>query len=70
MELAAERAAPASAVVVEAHVDKGLGPVATVVVRQGQLRVGDPVVVGMKSGKVRAPSSSPRPASQPACPYP
>lgn len=52
MELAAPRSVPASAVVVEAQVDKGLGPVATIIVRQGELKVGDPVVVGTKSGKV------------------
>jgi translation initiation factor IF-2 len=52
MELSACRAAPASAVVVEAQVDKGLGPVATVIVREGELRVGNPIVVGTKSGKV------------------
>jgi translation initiation factor IF-2 len=53
MELAAPRAVPAAGVVVEAQVDRGLGPVATVIIRQGELRVGDPVVVGTKSGKVR-----------------
>lgn len=53
MELSAPRSCPASGVVVEAQVDKGLGPVATVIVHKGELKVGDPVVVGTKSGKVR-----------------
>ena len=54
MELAApRRGVPAAAVVVEAMVDRGLGPVATVIVRRGELKPGDAVVVGTKSGKVR-----------------
>ncbi|KAI8464823.1 MAG: hypothetical protein J3K34DRAFT_388271 [Monoraphidium minutum] len=54
MELSAPRACPAAGVVVEAQVDKGLGPVATVIIHRGELRVGDAVVVGTSSGKVRA----------------
>lgn len=33
--------------------EKGLGPVATVIVKAGELRVGDPLVVGTEYGKVR-----------------
>ncbi|MCD5406734.1 MAG: translation initiation factor IF-2 [Desulfotomaculum sp.] len=44
----------ARAVVVEAELDKGRGPVATVLVQNGTLKVGDPVVVGNASGRVRA----------------
>ena len=40
--------------VVEAQLDPGKGPVATVLVQQGQLRVGDDFICGMFSGRVRA----------------
>ena len=40
--------------VVEAELDKGRGPVATVLVQGGTLKVGDPIVCGVASGKVRA----------------
>ena len=40
--------------VIEAELDKGRGPVATVLVQGGSLRVGDPIVAGATSGKVRA----------------
>ncbi len=54
MELAAPVACRAEALVVEAHMDKGQGPVATVVVRKGRLAPGDHVVVGTEYGRVRA----------------
>jgi translation initiation factor IF-2 len=44
----------ASGVVLEAKLDRGRGAVATVLVQQGTLRVGDPFIVGQISGKVRA----------------
>ncbi len=44
----------ADGIVVEAQLDKGRGPVATVLVRRGTLRVGDIVVAGVAWGKVRA----------------
>ncbi len=44
----------ADGIVVEAQLDKGRGPVATVLVRRGTLRVGDIVVAGAAWGKVRA----------------
>ncbi len=44
----------ASGVVLEAKLDKGRGPVATALVQQGTLHVGDPFIVGQFSGKVRA----------------
>lgn len=40
--------------VVEAHLDKGKGVLATVIVQKGTLRVGDPFVAGMFAGRVRA----------------
>ena len=40
--------------VIEAELDKGRGPVATILVQGGTLKVGDPIVVGVASGKVRA----------------
>ncbi len=44
----------ASGVVLEARLDKGRGPVASVLVQQGTLRVSDPVIVGLHFGRVRA----------------
>ncbi len=44
----------ASGVVLEAKLDKGRGAVATALVQQGTLRIGDPFIVGQFSGKVRA----------------
>tara|TARA_X000000368_G_scaffold261326_1_gene206817 strand:- start:8163 stop:10826 length:2664 start_codon:yes stop_codon:yes gene_type:complete len=44
----------ASGVVLESHLDIGRGPVATVLVQQGTLSVGDPIVAGPSWGRVRA----------------
>ncbi|HDR04285.1 MAG TPA: translation initiation factor IF-2 [Candidatus Marinimicrobia bacterium] len=41
-------------VVVESRLDKGLGPVATVLVKRGTLKVGDPFICGRHAGRVRA----------------
>ena len=54
LELKANPNRTAEATVVEAKVEKGLGPVATVLVNKGTLRVGDIFVSGMVYGKVRA----------------
>ncbi len=54
MELKAARDAPASGVVVESSLDKGRGPVATVLVQNGTLKRGDIVLVGSEFGRVRA----------------
>jgi translation initiation factor IF-2 len=53
-ELKANPNAAASGVVVEAQLDIGRGPVATVLVQRGTLRVGDAVVCGESYGKVKA----------------
>ncbi|WP_245896937.1 translation initiation factor IF-2, partial [Sphingomonas fennica] len=54
MELKANPDRPAEGTVVEAKLDKGRGPVATILVGRGTLKVGDIFVVGAESGKVRA----------------
>lgn len=54
LELKADVSKRANGYVVEAVLDKGRGPVATVLVNEGTLRVGDFVVSGMTYGKVRA----------------
>jgi translation initiation factor IF-2 len=53
-DLKANPKKPANGTVLEARLDKGRGPVATVLVQDGQLEVGDIVVAGAVSGKVRA----------------
>jgi len=54
LDLKANPHCRARGVVVEARLDKGRGPVATVLVQEGTLHIGDPFVVGLYSGKVRA----------------
>jgi len=54
MELRAAHKGPAKGVVIESRVDRGKGPVATVLVQEGLLRRGDLFVAGITSGKVRA----------------
>ncbi|MBN8846643.1 MAG: translation initiation factor IF-2 [Sphingomonas sp.] len=54
MELKANPDRDAEGIVLEAKLDKGRGPVATVLVTRGTLKVGDVFVVGAESGKVRA----------------
>lgn len=54
MELRANPDRAAEATVIEAKLDKGKGPLATVLVNRGTLRVGDVLVVGTQSGRVRA----------------
>jgi translation initiation factor IF-2 len=50
----ANPAAPASGNIIEARLDKGRGPVATLIVKRGTLKRGDPLVAGGTYGKVRA----------------
>jgi translation initiation factor IF-2 len=54
MELKANPGKSARGTIVEAKLDKGRGPVATVLVQDGTLRAGDYCVVGIHSGRVRA----------------
>ncbi|QKZ02975.1 translation initiation factor IF-2 [Pseudomonas eucalypticola] len=54
LELKATPSAPGRGVVVESRLDKGRGPVATVLVQDGTLRQGDMVLVGSNYGRVRA----------------
>jgi len=54
LELKAPINAPAKGVVIEARLDKGRGPVATLLVQSGTLKRGDIVVVGAVFGRVRA----------------
>ena len=54
MDLKSNPGLRAKGVVIESKLDKGRGPVATVVVQSGTLRVGQPFIVGCLFGKVRA----------------
>ncbi|MEQ9106336.1 MAG: translation initiation factor IF-2 [Limnobacter sp.] len=54
MELKAQIDAPAKGLVVESRLDKGRGPVATVLVQSGTLKKGDVVLAGSAFGRVRA----------------
>jgi translation initiation factor IF-2 len=54
LELTANPGAEASGPIIESRLDVGRGPVATMLVQRGTLRVGDPIVAGDAWGKVRA----------------
>ena len=54
LELRANPKRQARGLVIEAELDKGKGPVATVLVQKGTLRVGDAITAGVAHGKVRA----------------
>jgi translation initiation factor IF-2 len=53
-ELKANPKKPARGIVIEAELDKGRGPVATVLIQNGTLYIGDQILVGIASGNVRA----------------
>ena len=54
MELKANPKLDAKAVVVEASLEKGFGPVANVIIKNGTLKVGDNVIVGKTYGRIKA----------------
>jgi translation initiation factor IF-2 len=54
LELTAPRDGLASGIVIESSIEKGRGAVATVLVKRGTLKLGDPILVGQQFGRVRA----------------
>lgn len=54
LQLAAPKLSLAKGIVIEARLDKGKGPVATILVQSGTLKRGDAVLIGAVSGRVRA----------------
>jgi translation initiation factor IF-2 len=54
LELKAPRTGLASGVIIESSVEKGRGAVATVLVKRGTLKLGDPILAGQQFGRVRA----------------
>ncbi|HEY5893472.1 MAG TPA: translation initiation factor IF-2 [Chthoniobacterales bacterium] len=54
LELKANDKAPARGTVIEAQIEAGRGPVATIIVQVGTLKAGDPFICGNYSGKVKA----------------
>jgi len=54
LELKANPSRPAAGVVIESHLSKGSGPVATVIIQKGTLHVGDIMISGRFMGRVRA----------------
>jgi len=54
LELKANQSLKAKAIVVESSIEKGRGPVATIIMKNGSLNIGDTIVCGVAYGKVRA----------------
>ncbi len=54
MELTADSSRNAKAIVVESSLEKGFGPVANIIVKNGTLRIGDNVIVGKTYGRIKA----------------
>jgi translation initiation factor IF-2 len=54
LELRAPRSGLASGIVIESSIEKGRGAVATVLVKRGTLKMGDPIIAGSEFGRVRA----------------
>jgi translation initiation factor IF-2 len=54
LDLKAPKDGPAAGVVLESSVEKGRGAVATVLVKRGTLKAGDPIIAGQEFGRVRA----------------
>jgi translation initiation factor IF-2 len=53
-EFSADPTVPATGIVIESELDRGRGPLGTVIVQQGTLRRGDAIVAGAVAGRVRA----------------
>lgn len=71
LELTAQVETPAKGIVIEAQLDRGRGPVATVLVQSGTLRRGDVVLAGSSYGRVRAmvdENNKPVEEAGPSCP--
>jgi translation initiation factor IF-2 len=71
LDLRANPDQPAQGVAIEAHLDRGRGPVATVLVQRGTLHVGDSIVAGEAFGRVRAlldDNGAPTPDAPPSRP--
>jgi translation initiation factor IF-2 len=58
LELTSNPSRPAVGAIIEAKLDRGRGPVATVLVQEGTLRLGDAIVTGTHYGRVRAMNNS------------
>ncbi len=54
LDLKADKKAPVAGSVIEAKLEKGRGPVATILVREGTLKVGDALLVGFTYGRIKA----------------
>ncbi len=54
MDLKTEYDCPAEGIVIESRLDRGRGPVATVIIKKGTLRCGDALITGLHHGRVRA----------------
>jgi len=54
LELKAVVSKRASGIVIDSKLDRGLGPLATILINSGTLRIGDPFIAGMVTGRVRA----------------
>jgi translation initiation factor IF-2 len=54
LELSSTRTGPAAGIVIESSIEKGRGPVATVLVKKGTLKMGDFILAGTEFGRVRA----------------
>ncbi len=54
MELTADPSRKAKAIVVESSLEKGFGPVANIIIKNGTLRIGDNVIVGKTYGRIKA----------------
>jgi translation initiation factor IF-2 len=71
LELTAAHDIPATGVVLESKLEKGRGPVADILIQQGQLRKGDFLLCGMEFGRVRAmfnENGKPVKEAGPSCP--